>query len=356
VVSTVLPADGGVVSTGPATGPDNPVGTTVDSPNGGFVSITEGGSTAGAAPSGYAVLGQVVQITAPPATPADPLVISLELANVLTAGHSLIDVQLVRDGVPLPDCTSTDGSASPDPCVGARVLLPSGNVQITTRTSHASMWALAVAAEVPTASPTPTPTSRSTVTAIATPTPTSTLLPGRGAIEGFALTSLGNGSIVLSWHTGTAADAEAGFRLRRMTIDGETVLPLLGPSTTSATDTLPAGIRHACYVVQAINAAGSVMRTGDIECVATQLAFGAGPMPISINLPQRSLALVTWGDAAGATSYVFLPLGAPNVQILPATTHAAFDNTGGGLRCYIVAARSATSVIGISDGVCGLSL
>jgi len=112
----------------------------------------------------------------------------------------------------------------------------------------------------------------------------------------------------------------------------------------------------ACYRLQALSASGAALRTSDILCVLARMAFGAGPTAISVVFTQPNIAQVAWGDAPGTTSYVFLALGTPRSQIVPAATHSISDDTRGAVTCYGVASRSGVSMIGFSDFVCGLSL
>jgi hypothetical protein len=132
---------GGTVSTNTTTSPDDPVGTSVTTPNAGQVTIQEGTTTT-PNPSGYSLLGQQVQITAPTASAASPLVIEFLLdASVLPAGADPASLQVFRDGVPIADCAANAGSsANPDPCVAARAVNGTGGVALTVRTSHASRW------------------------------------------------------------------------------------------------------------------------------------------------------------------------------------------------------------------------
>jgi polyhydroxybutyrate depolymerase len=122
---------------------DDPIESTVTSPQGGALSITE--SVGMGAPPGYMLLGNQVQISAPPATAGSPLVITFLVdASALLPGAGAADVVVFRNGVPLPGCTGAPGTASPDPCVASRQSLSGGDVSITALTSAASLWTLAV--------------------------------------------------------------------------------------------------------------------------------------------------------------------------------------------------------------------
>ena len=97
------------------------------SPNGGPVTITEA-PTNDLPPSGsgYAFLGRQLDIEAPDATTADPLILAFTIdAEVLTSVDpdlTAYTVMLFRNGTPVPECTSdtTDPLATPDPCVSLR--------------------------------------------------------------------------------------------------------------------------------------------------------------------------------------------------------------------------------------------
>lgn len=141
-VSTAAPA-GATVTTdteGDDATPGDPLETTITTPNAGTVEITEG--DVGAVPSGYTILGQRARIVAPPGTAAAPLVLVFRLdASVLPPpGTSVV---VLRNGMPLPDCTGAPGEASPDPCIASRVGEGDGDLTITALTSQASDWAIA---------------------------------------------------------------------------------------------------------------------------------------------------------------------------------------------------------------------
>ena len=119
----------------------DPVETSITSPVGGDVTISEG-DVSGTGPNGWSFFGQQVEITADAATPETPLVLTFIVdASVLPSGTTAASVQLFRDGELLVDCDAGAGlSASPDPCISLRSILPDGDLQLTARTSHASTW------------------------------------------------------------------------------------------------------------------------------------------------------------------------------------------------------------------------
>ena len=137
----------GTVSTNTSTSPDDPVGASVTTPLAGTVTIDEVAATT-PDPSGYSLLGQEVQITAPSASAADPLVLEFRLdASVLPPGADETTAQAFRDGAPIADCDAGAGSsAAPDPCVATRTATPGGGVELTVRTSQASTWNFGVTA------------------------------------------------------------------------------------------------------------------------------------------------------------------------------------------------------------------
>jgi Ca2+-binding RTX toxin-like protein len=156
-VSETVPA-GGTASTDTendgATAQDQ-VETSVTSPNGGTVTITESPSS-GPPPSGFQLLGQDINISAPPATPGNPLVLKFRLDGTLIAGLDINSITVFKNGVAVPDCTGAPGTASPDPCVASRQMI-GDDLEITVLSSTASLWQLGVAVATPSPSPSPTP-------------------------------------------------------------------------------------------------------------------------------------------------------------------------------------------------------
>jgi hypothetical protein len=126
----------------------DPVATTVYSPTGGTVTISER-PLSGAPPPGYVFFGQLVEITAPDATdPADPLVLTFDVhASLVPAGESAQTIEILRNDVPVPNCAPSAGEtpvADPSPCVSARVDQPNGDVSIVVATLQASRWNFAL--------------------------------------------------------------------------------------------------------------------------------------------------------------------------------------------------------------------
>ena len=137
-VSADLPP-GGTVSTGDTPSPADPVESSVTTPVGGTVTITEE-ATSATPPSGYGFLGQQVVITAPAATVENPLVLVFRIdASLLPPGIDHSTLQIFRNGSLVDECSGPAGTAAPDPCVSARQALADG-AQITVLTSQASLW------------------------------------------------------------------------------------------------------------------------------------------------------------------------------------------------------------------------
>ncbi len=119
---TVSP--GGTVSTGEgAATPTDPIVTRVDTPVGGDVTIEEG-PAGGPTPVDHKLLVWGARITAPAASPAEPLELTFRLdADLLPPpipGTGVANVVPVRDGRPLLPCRGAEG-ADPDPCVVHRL-------------------------------------------------------------------------------------------------------------------------------------------------------------------------------------------------------------------------------------------
>lgn len=153
-VSVNLGSSAGTVTTASGAGvsQSDPVATTVYSPTGGTVSISEQ-PLAGTPPAGYVFFGQLVEVTAPDATDAsDPLVLTFDLhASLVPAGESAQTIEILRNDVPVPACdppASETPAAEPSPCVWERVDHPNGDISITIATLQASRWNFALRAPV----------------------------------------------------------------------------------------------------------------------------------------------------------------------------------------------------------------
>lgn len=140
-----VPAGGTITTdTGSGATPSDPVVAGVTTPVAGTVSIDATG-TGGPPPDGYGILGQVVTISAPAATAADPLQLLFRIdASTVPMGDDPSTVVVFRNGVAVVDCNDASGQASPDPCVFDRALLPDGDIQLVVLTSEASEWIVGV--------------------------------------------------------------------------------------------------------------------------------------------------------------------------------------------------------------------
>jgi len=131
-VTTDTESDGATAS--------DPVETWVTSPAAGTVSIDET-AMSGSPPPGFQFLGQDVTITAPAATVADPLIVRFRIdSSLIPPGENEETIEVFKNGAQVPACTGAPGTASPDPCVSERTLLPDSDVEITILTSTASVW------------------------------------------------------------------------------------------------------------------------------------------------------------------------------------------------------------------------
>ena len=123
--------------------PADPVETQLTSPLAGDVTIQESPITE-TPPLGYGFLTQQVNITAPAATAADPLVIQFIIdASRIPPGEDETTIEIFRNAVLVPACTGAPGVAAPDPCISSRVVVGDDAV-ITALTSAASAWNIGV--------------------------------------------------------------------------------------------------------------------------------------------------------------------------------------------------------------------
>ena len=139
-------------TTGTGASADVPVQTALTVPQGlsGTASVAQRPVVTITPLTSYNFLGRELQIEAPQATVAAPLVLTFTIDSTLLAqqGADYTTVQIVRtsiDGtsVVLPDCDPTTTAASPDPCVASRSLSGDDAV-VAVRTSHASTWDFAI--------------------------------------------------------------------------------------------------------------------------------------------------------------------------------------------------------------------
>ncbi|HEY2773703.1 MAG TPA: hypothetical protein VGK20_06600 [Candidatus Binatia bacterium] len=123
-------------SNGSGADPANPVTAVVETPNAGAVElrIVDAETVAG-----YDVLGHTVEVTAPDASAASPLILTFTIdASIVPV--DFLSVTMTRNGAAVADCSGAAGVASPDPCIQSRVVLPGGDLRIVALSSHASSW------------------------------------------------------------------------------------------------------------------------------------------------------------------------------------------------------------------------
>jgi hypothetical protein len=140
------------VTTADSTPPnaDDKLDTSVTTPNGGTVNVTESNSPSGtwSSPAGFGFLpgaGEVI-IDAPPAdSAADPLVLKFD---VFAPGVNLAAFGVLRNGVLVAACTNqASGAADPDPC--SKKSKTGDVITVTVLTTHASGWNFALKAGNP---------------------------------------------------------------------------------------------------------------------------------------------------------------------------------------------------------------
>jgi hypothetical protein len=143
---------GGTVTTdaeGDGATPTDPLETAVTTPTGGSISIEE------RSVGSFDLLGRHVQISAPAATPANPLRIVFVIdASLVPAGQTQNTIQVLKNGTVVSECPGS-AVASPDPCVSDRALLAGGDVRLTIVTSSASDWTFATGGGPPPPPPPP---------------------------------------------------------------------------------------------------------------------------------------------------------------------------------------------------------
>jgi hypothetical protein len=181
-------APGGTVTTGANTTGMDPIETSVTSPNGGAISITEQ-NTVGTAPAGFTFVNQQVDITAPAASDANPLVITFTIDSSRippsppgipnNCGEKKNAIVIKKNNVRFENCTDSTlpahtSSPNVSPCIANRTCVggdaaQDSTVRLTVWTTSASLWTFLVP-ETPAATPVggkklqlkddPTPTKR----------------------------------------------------------------------------------------------------------------------------------------------------------------------------------------------------
>ena len=122
---------GGGLTTGATATADDPFETSVTSPNAGIVTITETSANR-APPAGFTFADGQVEITAPTASTADPLVLTARIHDsALPSGFDpMTEGRVFRDGVQVLSCSGP--GAMPDPCVDGMSMV-GNNLIVTVR-------------------------------------------------------------------------------------------------------------------------------------------------------------------------------------------------------------------------------
>jgi hypothetical protein len=263
---THVSAGGTGSSDPPATPPTslNPVIATVTSPHEGTLSFTK---TPGTAPLGYSALGVGVVISAPAATPEQPLSISFDIdASTLPPGTPLSSVTVFRDHTAVGACTGA--AATPDPCVSARSL-SSGILSVTVLTSHASTWDFGIADRPADTAPVFTSSAPPSVATVGVP---------------FSYTYLATGSPAPTFGVASGS-LPAG-----LTLDPATGV-LSGTPTTDGTFS---------FAMSASNTAGSVSASATIvvSVALSSIAVSPTAATIPVGTIQAYTAIGTFSDGS----------------------------------------------------------
>ncbi len=137
-------ADDGNVNTDPENDgatPAEPFEASVTTPVGGDISITQVALTEPVSTNDYLVFDQQYDINAPEATVENPLLLSFRVDASKLGDLTAETVLVFRNGTLVENCL-VPGVTDPDACVDIRATLPDGDVELTVRTSHASIWNL----------------------------------------------------------------------------------------------------------------------------------------------------------------------------------------------------------------------
>jgi hypothetical protein len=165
VVSLPVAADG-TISTGSVATSSDPIETSVTSPNPGLMTIVER-NTVGSPPAGFSFVNQQVDVTAPAASAADPLVLVFTISYTrlggvpgTTCSDQKVNVTVKKDGVDVPTCADVMLPPHTIPpietCVANRECPngeneTTGDVRITIWSTSASTWQFQLPVEAPVA-------------------------------------------------------------------------------------------------------------------------------------------------------------------------------------------------------------
>lgn len=311
---TVSP--GGTFSTDPGGTPtsSNPVIVAVTAPDipaladGATVTEQTNLTASTASPNGYQIFGSQMQIsvtaagggpdvTAPAST---PIALSFQiLASQIPAGVSYQDVTVTRNGVALTPCTATNGSATPDPCVGSVTETGSGSsavVTLTVLTTECSTWNFADVLI-----PTVTGVSPSSGVAGSTVTITGTNLTGTSSVSFGSLSATGVTVVSSTELTAKAPDGSGTVNV--------TVTTGGGKSQTSAAD----GYSFKPAVTGLSESSGHVGDTltiaGTDLAGATSVTFDGGPATTPTSASQDSVVVTIPSGAQSGNVQVTTPDG-----------------------------------------------
>lgn len=125
--------------------PSEPFEAEITSPVAGDVTVSQVSLTNPVSSNDFLVFDQQYDITAPAASVEAPLELSFSVDASALQGQTAATIVVFRNGELVSECTDPI-QAVPDPCVSARATLPDGDVRLTVRSSHASVWVLGYAA------------------------------------------------------------------------------------------------------------------------------------------------------------------------------------------------------------------
>lgn len=177
--------------------------------------------------------------------------------------------------------------------------------------------------------------------------------------KGFKLSMAPSETATMTWTGGTA---QTGYEIARIANTGNTILPTSGPlpaTATSFVDSTGTANSSNCYLLLPLNGSTPI-GVSDLLCGLLHIHAGSAiPGAFAIQLNQSSTASLTWTAPGGQTGYVLITLplngAATTTTTLPATAtsaSAAIGNSAGS--CYLLAAVSGSTAIGLTDAVCGI--
>jgi Ca2+-binding RTX toxin-like protein len=124
---------------------EDPIDVAITSPNGGRVDIQESTVTQTPnVPADQNLLALELDITAPDATVANPLVVKFIIDGSLIPAGGAQSIRVYRDGVALDATCPGGGQATDLGCISQRETLDGGDVRLTVLTAHASAWNFSV--------------------------------------------------------------------------------------------------------------------------------------------------------------------------------------------------------------------